>query len=339
MQQLLKELCSLCGVSGREDAVRDFILEQIKDHCTYTVDPLGNILAHKKGKQPAQKQVLLDAHMDEVGLIVTHVDDEGFLRFDTVGGIDASVLLATRVNVGSAAGVISCKPVHLTEADERKKYPDVHEMYIDIGATTRAEAEAVVNVGDVATFETVPQPLGDLLLAKGIDDRAGCAVLIQLLQAEAEYDFDVSFTVQEEVGLRGARTAGFAKAPDFALVIDATTAADIAGVSPEKTVCKVGGGAVVSFMDKATLYDQPMYRAAMDLAKEKGIAAQPKSYVAGGNNAGAISVSGKGVRTLAVSVPCRYIHSPACVASVEDILAVRDLVKELTAFLAGGALV
>ncbi len=337
MQNLVQQLCALPGVSGREDAVRAFILQQIEGHCTYTIDPLGNILAHKDGKQPAKKRVLLDAHMDEVGLIVTHIDEDGFLRFDTVGGIDASVLLATRVKLGSVTGVVSCKPVHLTEADERKKYPDVHQMYIDIGATTRDEAEATVAVGDVAVFETVPSILGDLLLAKGIDDRAGCAVLIKLLQTESDYDFDVSFTVQEEVGLRGARTAGFTASPDFALIIDATTAADIAGVSPEKNVCKVGSGAVVSFMDKSTLYDHAMYNAAMQLAQTKGIAAQPKSYVAGGNNAGAISVSGKGVRTLAVSVPCRYIHSPSCVAAVEDITAVHDLVKEMVALLAGGA--
>ncbi len=337
MQNLLTELCVLSGVSGREDAVRDYVIQQIKGHCTYRVDPLGNILVHKQGKQPAKSRVLLDAHLDEVGLIITHITDEGFLKFQTVGGIDASVLLATRVRIGNAVGVISCKPVHLTEKDERKKYPTVEDMYIDIGVDSAAEAEDLVTVGDVALFETKPQALGDLLLAKAIDDRAGCAVLIRLLKAEAEYDFDATFTVQEEVGLRGAKTAGFSQEPDFALVIDATTAADIGGVPSDKTVCRVGGGAVVSFMDKATLYDHAMYQKAMALAKEKGIAAQPKSMVAGGNNAGAISVSGKGVRTLAVSVPCRYIHSPSCVASVEDVAAVERLVKEMTALLASGA--
>lgn len=335
MMNLLNELCLLDGISGDEAVVRDFVISQIKDFCEYKVDNLGNIIAFKKGKNTPEKKVLIDAHLDEVGLIVTHVESNGFLRFKTVGGIDVSALMFRRVLInGKTQGVIGGKPIHLCSGDERKKLPSADNLYIDIGASTESEAKQLVSVGDSAVMCSDFNVVGDKILSKALDDRVGCAVLIDLLKNEAEYDFYASFSTQEEVGLRGAAVAAFSVGPDAAIVIDGTTAADIADVPDSKKVCRQGEGAVVSFMDGATSYDREYYKAALS----SGIKAQSKCAVAGGNNAGTIHLSRGGVRTVAISVPCRYIHTSASVADVNDIVAVRDLAKYMINQIAGGNL-
>ncbi len=335
MTELLKQLCLLDGTSGDEGAVREFVISQIKDYCEYKVDNLGNIIAFKKGKNAPAKRVLIDAHLDEVGLIITHIESNGFLRFKTVGGIDTAALMFRRVLIGGKTlGVIGCKPVHLCEGDERKKLPDADSLYIDIGVTSDKEAKELVAVGDCAVMCSDFNAVGDKVLAKALDDRVGCLVLIDLLKQESEYDFYASFSVQEEVGLRGAKVAAYTVAPDAAIVIDGTTAADVADVPESKTVCCQGKGAVVSFMDGATSYDREYYNAALS----SGISAQSKRAVAGGNNAGAIHLSRGGVRTLALSVPCRYIHTSGSVADMRDIIAVRDLTKYMINKIAGGSL-
>ncbi len=324
MTELLKTLCLLDSTSGDESAVRDFVISQIKDFCEYNVDNLGNIITFKKGKKTPAKKVLIDAHLDEVGLIITHIENDGFLRFKTVGGIDTSALMFRRVLInGKIIGVIGGKPVHLCEGDQRKKLPDTESLYIDIGVASKQEAETLINVGDCAIMSSDFTSIGNKVLSKALDDRVGCAVLIDLLKQDAEYDFYASFSVQEEVGLRGARVVAFSVEPDAAIVIDGTTAADIADVPDSKKVCRQGDGAVVSFMDGATSYDREYYNAALN----SGIKAQSKCAVAGGNNAGAIHLSRSGVRTVALSVPCRYIHTTSSVADISDILAVRDLAK------------
>lgn len=324
MTELLKTLCLLDSTSGDESAVRDFVISQIKDFCEYNVDNLGNIITFKKGKKTPAKKVLIDAHLDEVGLIITHIENDGFLRFKTVGGIDTSALMFRRVLInGKIIGVIGGKPVHLCEGDQRKKLPDTESLYIDIGVASKQEAETLINVGDCAIMSSDFTSIGNKVLSKALDDRVGCAVLIDLLKQDAEYDFYASFSVQEEVGLRGARVVAFSVEPDAAIVIDGTTAADIADVPDSKKVCRQGDGAVVSFMDGATSYDREYYNAALN----SGIKAQSKCAVAGGNNAGAIHLSRSGVRTVALSVPCRYIHTASSVADISDILAVRDLAK------------
>ena len=326
MTELLRQLCCLHGVSGNEDAVRDFIIEKIKDHCRYRVDKMGNIIAYKKGKKTPENKIMVDAHMDEVGLIITHIDDNGFLRFDCVGGIDISVLLARTVVInGTVSGVIGLKPVHLTEKENAKKYPDKDSLYIDIGASSREEAQGKVQPGDFAVLDSEFVLNGDTLKAKAIDDRAGCAVLIKLLWEDADYDFTATFTVQEELGCRGARVATFAANPDVAIVLEATTAADIAGVADEKKVCLLGNGPAVSFMDKSTLYNRTLYNYALN----GPVKCQPKAMVSGGNNSGAVHLSREGVRTMAISAPCRYIHSPSCVANINDINGMYDLAKQM----------
>lgn len=335
MTELLKQLCMIDGTSGDESAVREFVISQIKDYCEYKTDNLGNIIAFKKGKNTPAKKVLIDAHLDEVGLIITHIEENGFLRFATVGGIDTAALMMRRVLVnGKTLGVIGGKPVHLCDGDERKKLPSADTLYIDLGVTSREQSQALVSVGDCAVMCSDYNMVGDKILAKALDDRVGCLVLIDLLKQEAEYDFYASFSTQEEVGLRGAGVVAFAVEPDAAIVIDGTTAADVSGVAPAKQVCRQGEGAVVSFMDGATSYDREYYNAALN----SGIKSQSKCAVAGGNNAGAIHLSRGGVRTVALSVPCRYIHTSGSTCDARDIIAVRDLTKYMINQIAGGNL-
>ena len=337
MEQL-KILCELQGVSGREDAVRDYIIEKIKDKAEVSVDALGNIIAFVKGKKRAVKKVMADAHMDEVGFIVHYITADGMLKFTTVGGIMTGVLLARRVRFSNGTvGVISSKPIHLLDGDEKNKMPDKESLYIDIGASSFQEASEVVSLGDCAVFDEKYEQLGDLVVSKALDDRAGCWALIDIINGDPEYDFYAVFSVMEEIG-HGARTATFSVDPDYAVVLESTTAADIAGVSEDKKVCKVGEGAVVSFMDKGTMYDKDLFDATMKLGQENNIPCQVKSYVSGGNNAAGIHQTGDGVKTVALSVPCRYIHSASCVASVDDVKSVRDLAEAVIMKMASGEL-
>ena len=315
MFDILRELTALDGVSGEENSVRDYIISKIEGHCEYKIDPLGSIIAFKKGKNRSNKKLMVDAHMDEVGLIITSVTSGGFLGFSAVGGIDTAVLMFRRVRIGNINGVITGKPIHLISAEERKKLPKADSLYIDIGASSKEEALKLVRIGDRAVICGEYTQMGSKIKAKAIDDRAGCAILISLLMADSDYDFYATFSVQEEVGLRGAKAVAFTVEPDSAIVLEATTAADIAGVEASKRVCLLGEGPAVSFMDRATVYDRDYYNAAL----KSGIKCQPKAAVAGGNNSGAVHLSRGGVRTLAISVPCRDIHSPSCVAAAEDI--------------------
>lgn len=324
MLELLKQLCLLDGTSGDEDAVRKFIISEIDGFCDYKTDNLGNIICFKKGKNRPQKKIMLDAHMDEVGLIITSVTTDGFLKFKTVGGIDTAALMFRKVKIGGKInGVIGGKPIHLIKGDARKKLPESDNLYIDIGVSSKEEALKKINLGDRAIIESDFILSGENIKAKAIDDRIGCAVLINLLKSESEYDFYASFSVQEEIGTRGAKTAAFAINPDAALVIEATTAADISGVPDDKMVCKLGDGAVVSFMDRGTVYDKNYYNTAL----QSGVPCQPKKAVAGGNNSAGIHLTREGVRTLAISLPCRYIHSASCVASIDDCKSVEELTK------------
>ncbi len=334
MLELLKNLCSIDGTSGDEGAVRNFVISKIDGFCDWKTDNLGNIIAFKKGKKEAPFKLMIDAHTDEVGLIITSVTGGGFLKFKTVGGIETSSLMFRRVKINNIYGVISGKPVHLVSDDERKKLPKADTLYIDIGASSKEEALKLVNPGDRAVVCGEFQTVGGKVVSKAIDDRVGCAVLIEMLRSDSEYDFYASFSVQEEVGLRGARTAAFQIDPKYAIILEGTTASDIAGVSDDNRVCNLGGGVAVSFMDGATVYDRALYNAALN----SGIPCQPKRAVAGGNNSGAVHLSREGVRTIALSVPCRYIHSESSVADKNDIHALKELAEYMKNYiLSGGA--
>ena len=333
MLETLKTLCEMNGTSGREERIRKYILGRINGICEVTVDPLGNILAFKKGKNKAKNTVMLSAHMDEVGFIVTYITDDGYLKFDCVGGIDEKVIVGRSVTVGERQipGVIGIKAVHLCDGEERGKAPKTSQMYIDIGADSKEQAEEYVEIGDAAYFVSPFIKLSEKKVkGKAIDDRFGCALMLEMIDSELLYDTHFAFLVQEEVGLRGAGAAAYTVKPDYAIVIEATTAADVAFVSGADCVCRQGEGAVVSFMDRSTVYDRQLYKDAFRLAKEKGIAIQTKTAVAGGNDAGAIHKSIGGVKTLTVSLPCRYIHSASSVADIRDMDACRALVRLLS---------
>lgn len=319
----IQALTQLDGVSGDEGSVRQWIQEKLAQSpakIQVTCDPMGNLIAEVQGKQRAKHRLMLAAHMDEVGLIITGITAEGYLRFDQVGGIDPSVLIGRTVKIGEVYGVIGCKAIHQTSKEDRSTLPKIDHLLIDIGAKDRETAEKVVNIGDTAVFDSDFTPLEQgRFKARALDDRAGCALLLELVREVPPYDLVLAFTTQEEVGLRGATTAAYTAQPQMAVVVEATTAADVAGVPEDRQVCRMGGGAVVSFMDKRTLYDRELYNRIMDLAAEHGIAVQPKTMVAGGNDAGAIQSARGGVRVAAVSLPCRYIHSPSCVLSEKDV--------------------
>lgn len=332
MLKLIKELSAIPGISGRENQVRDFIIEQIKDYAEYKVDSLGNLIVFRKGRKPANHKVMIDAHMDEVGFIITDITSEGFLHFAKVGGINTAVLAGRRVKVGSRGinGVFGIKPIHLVDKEDETKLPAADELYIDIGASNKEEALGYVQPGDSAWFSSETVEFGNgFIKSKALDDRAGCAILIKMIQNEPEYDMWFSFSVQEEIGLRGAAASAFTIAPEYAIAVETTTAADISGVKDDKRVCILGSGGTVSFMDRSTLYGKELFDRALELAKEKNIPCQVKMLVAGGNNAGAIHKSRGGVKTLSVSIPCRYLHSPACVIKYEDAESSLALVSAL----------
>lgn len=334
LEQLLKELSLLDGVSGNENAVRDWIRAKIEPYAECRVDPMGNLIAFKKGAASAGKTLMLSAHMDEVGLIIHSIDDDGYLSFSPVGGIDPRVLLGRSVRIGESGvhGVIGASPIHMLTSDERKQSPGFDKLKIEIGAKNREDAEKYVSLGDYACFESDFLSFGEgCIKGKALDDRAGCAVLINVTMQDLPYDMVFAFTVQEEVGTRGAAAAAFGVQPDFAVVVEATTAADIAGVETERQVCALQKGPAVSFMDGRTIYDRELYRLAFRVADEKGITCQTKAGTSGGNDAGAIHMSREGVRTIAISLPCRYLHSASCVIHKDDLLNTAELVKELSA--------
>ncbi|HNZ98589.1 M42 family metallopeptidase [Ruminococcus sp.] len=328
MKELLKELCLIDGISGDEGAVRDYIISKVKDYCQYSVDDLGNLICFRKGRKSPKKKLMICVHMDEVGFMVTYIRSDGTLRFDCVGGIDPSVIIGRQVRVGKdrISGVIGSTAVHNLSREQREKAPSVDSLYIDIGAASKEEAEKHVSLGDCVYYDSEFTDLGEhCVKSKAIDDRAGCAIMIKLMQEKPDYDTYFVFNVQEEIGLRGSAVSSFSVAPDFAIVLEATTAADIDGVTGEKRVCELGRGPVVSFMDRRTIYDKELYKLAFDLAT-----CQTKTMIAGGNDAGAIHISGKGVRTISVSVPCRYLHSPSSVIDMSDLISSFKLVKNLS---------
>lgn len=332
MKELLKELCLTDGISGDESAVRELIINKIKDVCEYRVDSLGSIICFRKGRKTPAKKLMICAHMDEVGFMITSVRGDGTLSFGTVGGIDPSVIIGRQVRVGKERinGVVGSTAVHNLSKEQREKAPDTDSLYIDIGAADKAEAEKYVSPGDCAYFSSEFAELGTRIKSKALDDRAGCAMMIELLREEPEYDTYFVFNVQEEIGLRGSAVSAFAVAPDYAIVLEATTAADIDGAEGAKRVCELGKGPVISFMDRHTIYDKELYSLAFDIAKEEGLPCQTKTMIAGGNDAGAIHISGKGVRTIAVSLPCRYLHSPSSVIESADLESTYRLVRTLS---------
>ena len=333
MFELLKKYCDALSPSGMEDEIRNIIIDDIKDTgCEYSVDPCGNLIVFKKGKKRRNKKVLFNAHMDEVGFMVRHIDESGNLWFDAVGGIDRRVVSGRRIRFCESLvpGVISSKAIHLQTPEEKGKCEPLSEMQIDIGCTSREDALKYVNVGDCAVFEPDYEEFGDgIICSKALDDRFGCAVLTKMIQSDLEYDTYFSYSTCEEIGCNGAKEVAYRVRPDIAFPIEATTAGDIYGTPKSKTACSLRQGAVISFMDRGTIYNRELVDLALDIAYSKNIKCQLKNVVAGGNEASAYQKAAQSAEVLAISAPSRYIHSASDILCKDDMKAVYDLVAAL----------
>lgn len=322
MINTLKTLCALSGVSSFEDEVRDYIRQRVTPYATdLRVDAMGNLIVLKKGARATGNKLMLCAHMDEVGLIIKSITEDGYLKFGCVGGIDRRVLLGKQVALGEqkVTGVIGLKAIHMTTAEERKKVPKLEEYYIDIGVKSREEAEKLVGIGDCGVFVSDVVEFGDgMLKAKAIDDRVGCAVLVKLLEEDLPMDCTFVFTVQEEVGTRGALGSAFSVTPEIALVLEGTTAADNPALDESLQVCWPGKGPVLSWMDGGSIYDRGLFELLRDLADRNGLPWQMKHYLAGGTDASAIQRTKSGVRVAGISAAVRYLHAPSSVANISD---------------------
>ncbi len=343
--ELIRSLSLAFGPSGCEDAVRELIAKRVSGLCDKMfVDRLGNLICKKSfGEGEDRVKIMLSAHMDEVGFMIDGIHESGMLTFGTLGGIDPSVTAGRKVTLlhegELRGGVIASKAIHHKEGDERDRAQPTDKLYIDIGARGREEAEKYAAIGDFVTFDSPFVTLGkqgEALKGKALDDRMGCAALIEIMSRMNEDNISTPrdvwfcFTVREEIGYSGAATAAYGIEPHLALVLESTAISDLPGTPEHRRVADVGGGAVLSLADRATVYPKDKVDYALALAKRCGIAAQLKRYVSGGNDAGKIHKSRSGVTTLALSVPTRYLHSPACVASAFDYEAVRDLAQAIT---------
>jgi endoglucanase len=335
---LLMELSNLPGVSGNEGLVRNKIIELVTPLCDKVrVDRCGNVIALVKSGAASSEppvKVMLTAHMDEVGFIITSIDKKGNLKFKTVGGVDDRILPGKRVLVGpnKVKGVIGSKPIHLQSEKEFKKAYKTEDLRIDIGSGNQKASLKLVEPGDYTVFDTSAERFGDgLISGKALDDRAGCAILIDLLKniTRPSYDLYVCFTVNEEIGLLGAKVLANAIRPDIAMTVEGTTCADVPGVREYETSSSLGKGPVLAIMDKASVSDKDLNRFLTDTAEELDIKTQFKNTVSGGNDAAAMQKASSGAKVASVSVPCRYIHSPLSVLSEKDF---NDCLKLMTGF-------
>lgn len=328
----LKELSEAAGVSGQEGPVREIVLRAIRDEVDQIeVDTMGNVLALKRGTGPDPVRAMVAAHMDEIGLMVIGHDSDGFLRFNEVGGVDDRLLPGKIVQIGpdTLPGVIGLKPVHLLEDAEIDKVTKLEKLVIDIGAKNKEEAEALAPLGTCGTFCTRFRTFGPTVSGKAFDDRAGCAVLIELLQGE-RYPCDVwaAFTVQEEVGLRGARVAAFKIEPDCGFALEGTICDDTPKEKDESPTTQMGAGPAISVMDRTFIADKRLLSLLTGTAEELSIPYQIKRPGVGGTDAGAMVRSRAGVPSIGVAVPARYIHSPVALLSLADFNYTVRLMRE-----------
>ncbi len=332
----LERLTTIDGVSGNEDEVRQYISDTIIGFIDPASDRMetdrtGNLIVKKSGTMPRFK-VMVCAHMDEIGLMITGYDDFGHLRFRTVGNIDSKILPGKRVRIGNAAinGIIGIKPVHFKKSDSGQTINNSNKMHIDIGALNRDEARSNVNIGDYAAFDTSFEMLGDdCAKAKALDDRAGCSVLMGILKERYSFDLFACFAVQEEIGLRGSETAGYAIMPDVAFVIEGTTCSDVPNTDEDEYATRLGNGAALTVMDKGSFPDRNLIGFIRATAHKYGLPLQYRQTTAASNDASSIQISRSGVKIASLSVPCRYIHSPASVLSLHDLKNCRQLLDKI----------
>jgi len=325
---LLGEICKAPGAPGFEIEIRKLVLEEIKGLVDEVrIDPMGNVVALKKGKS-SEKRSMAAAHMDEIGFIVSHIDDKGFVRFHPLGGFDPKTLTAQRVIIHGekdVVGVMGCKPVHIMKPEERGKKMELSDYYIDTGLTKK-QLEKIIEVGSPITRERELIELGDCVNVKSLDNRVSVFILIETLRAikksrkKPAYDFYAAFTVQEEVGLRGANVSAMEVKPDFGFGLDTTLACDTPGVPPQDQITKLGEGAAIKIMDSSAICDYRMVAYMKKVAEEKKIKWQPEILPAGGTDtAGLQRMVPGGSITGAISIPTRYIHQSIEMANKKDI--------------------
>lgn len=328
---LLKRLSEAFGVSGEESEVRNLLKKELEKVCSIQTDVLGNLICETAGAKKKPK-LMLCAHMDEVGLMIKSIDKNGWLKFDTVGGIDDRVLISKQVIVGpkKLKGVIGAKPIHLQEPNEREIPLKSKKLYIDIGAKDKDDAEKKVNIGDFATFDTDFEELSnEIIKGKALDDRIGCYIVAEILKKNFDYSITGAFTVQEEIGLRGSAVVSCRVNPDIAIVVEATFASDVPETKEENYNTTLANGPAITLMDMTYIASKELVKRVLDLADSKGIPCQLRRSTFGGTDAGRIYTTGNGIPTLIISVPCRYIHSPSSIASLSDIKYTIDLLEAI----------
>ncbi|HEY9061772.1 MAG TPA: M42 family metallopeptidase [Pseudobacteroides sp.] len=321
MFELIKSLTEKFGVSGNEEEIREFIKGRIEKYVdNIEVDALGNLIATKKGKG---KKIMVAAHMDEIGVMATHIDDKGFVRFSNIGWVSANYALGQRVRFGSG----TYGTVFYEEKLEDLKGLKLSNMYIDIGAKDKADAQSKVKIGDTAAFCGDALISGDMVISKALDDRSGCAVLIKTIENLPKTDNEIYFvfTVQEELGLRGAKTAAYKLLPDFAIAVDVTLTGDTPDCKPMEVKC--GKGPAIKIKDRSVICHNTVKKLLEESAQKLSIPYQFEILESGGSDPGAIHVTAGGIPSGAISIPCRYTHSPSEMVSLTDM---EDAVKLLT---------
>ncbi len=328
---ILGELSEAIGISGDEGKVRAIVLDAIREHVDeIKVDTMGNVMAFKRGTGRKRMRVMLDAHMDEVGLMVVGHHGDGFLRVRTVGGIDLRLLPGTLLQVSSECvpGIIGIKPIHLLDGDGNR-VAKIEDLVVDVGAKSKDEAKALAPVGTYAAFATVYRELGPTVRGKAFDDRAGCAVMVELLRGERfRFDLYAAFTVQEEVGLRGAQVAAYAIEPDCGFALECTVADDMPKDKDVSPTTEQGKGPAITVMDRSVIADRRLVRLLTSTAEELDIPYQIKQPGISGTNAGAINRTRVGVPSVTVAMPCRYIHSPVGLLRLDDFNNTVRLMRE-----------
>lgn len=328
--QLLKRLCETPGIPGREERIRQVVLEEMQDLVDeINVDAMGNVIALKKGK--GQKRVMVAAHMDEIGFMVTFIDDNGFLRINPVGGFDTRTLVAQRVIVHGrkdVQGILmpGIKPKHLLTPEEASKQPTIGEFFVDIGLS-KDKAQELVQVGDPITMDRNFVELGDHVSCKAFDDRMGVYVMLEALRQLKHHEVDIYAvaTVQEEQGLRGAITSAYGVQPDIGVALDGTIATDIPGSSKEGYLTSLGKGVAIKIMDSSLISNYKLVNFMRSLAEEHNINHQMEILPRGGTDAGAIERSRAGCPVITLSIPTRYVHTVVESSHKGDITATIDL--------------
>ena len=324
---MLQKLSKAFGPSGYEDEVRDIIKSEMKNFCDEMYeDCIGNLICHKKGTLVDGKSIMLTAHMDEVGFIISYITSDGYLKFQTVGGIDPNVLISKKIVIGDSRvfGVIGTKPIHQNK--DGNGNIKISDLFIDIGVKSKEDALKYVSTGDYACFDSGYVEFGDgFVKAKALDDRVGCYNLINIAKRKPGADIYYVFAVQEEVGHRGAIVASKKIDPAFAIILEVTTCSDVPGTDEFGFSTHIGEGVALSMRDGGCYSDVELTSEIKEFADKNEIKCQYKQTTLGGNDASAVQLSNNGVKVAALSVPCRYIHSQSNVAKLCDIKAMEEL--------------